>query len=333
MYRILCIFAALFLASAIPAAASNQLAACTQLAAPFSTLGDLVLAPSLTNPPKVQLCHRVGQAARHSAEQHTDRAIDALRKFIVDTERSTPHRVAAGYAATLTAEAQRVINLLGSNGPVLGTVSGGVYAFVNRTPVAGAAISLRFLSSDQSYATTSDNNGLFAFRDLPLNGLFIVSVQGTGGTVGSAQASVIQSQPAASVLVLVEAPGPGEIRGRVTVPGLVGQPTVSVSALFPDNGREYVTAVASDGSYRLDGLRTDGTFILIAVDNASGGSASSSSFLTPTAPLRVIDISLEMPSVVNPDLLNGSFANGLAGWTVRGPATVVYRSAVFGSQN
>ena len=58
-----------------------------------------------------------------------------------------------------------------------------------------------------------------------------------------------------------------------------------------------------------------------------------STVLTQYYPVATVDLSLVTPGVINSELTNGNFADGLTGWTYSGPVQLVERSLVFGAQN
>jgi hypothetical protein len=312
--------------------ASEQLHACYTASPPFDQLTQLVLAPTVENPPRVQLCHRTGNAAKHFQHTRTDKAIEELRKFINEVKHSSPKHLSNEYSVVLIAEAERLINYLSQGEAVLGEVSGGVFSFASNTPSPNATVTLRFVGSTELRHTTADANGLFSFDGLPPSGLFIVSAQDSMGAIGSATESLLDTQPKVSVLVLVDQQGNGQIGGQITQNGMVA-PDVLITAIFPETKRQYTTTSDASGAYQFTGLKTDGTVILIASDNASGGSASFSTFLTPTSTTSTVNLSLNVPSVVQPELTNGAFSSDLQGWTTQGTVQVIERSQAFSSPN
>jgi len=312
------------------AQASNRLAACESLAPPFESLAHLVWDSAVGNPPQTQLCHRTANAARHYTAGRTSKAIDELYKFINETEKSAPRRIDETYAQTLVGEANRIINLIdGSLDNHVGQVTGGVYEYGSNAPVAGAHITLTFVTDGQEFSAVSDSAGLFFIEDLPPLGVFVITAQDVSGAVGSGQGSILPGELNASVPLFLDYAGNGVIEGTVGPVELVADGDAIVNAYFTDTGRHYSTAVGSDGYYRLEGLHTDGTVILIAFDNTTGGTASFSSVLTPHSPSRTIDLQLTTPVTIQPELSNPGFGNGLDDWETQGPVTVVDREVFF----
>ncbi|MEZ9850576.1 carboxypeptidase-like regulatory domain-containing protein [Vibrio breoganii] len=314
--------------------ASSQVSACESLLDPFATLVQQVLEPTVNNPPQVQLCHRVANAAMHYEKQRTDKSIDELTKFINETQTSTPKFIDETNAGLLIAEAQRIIDLIKDiEDPVLGQVSGGVFTFETKTPVPNALVTLSFLSEEKSYTTYSDANGLFQFDALPPNGTFIVSADDNSGGIGSVQGEVLQAALKTSVSVLLDQVGIGAIQGNITTSDGSSVMDALVTAYFPDTTRQYTVAVEADGTYSLAGMQTDGTIILIAFDNATGASGSVSSVLTSSYSSQTINLQLEVPSVINDEIINTGFSQGTTGWEVKGPVVIVDRDIIFSSQN
>lgn len=314
--------------------ASNALSACEALQEPFVTLTQLVSDPAVNNPPKVQLCHRVANAAKHYEQDRISKAVDELNKFINETQTSTPRHINTSYAGALVAEAERVIGLIdGSIGPLLGQVSGGVFTFDTKVPVSGALVTLSFLGEDQVFTTHSGENGLFLFEDLPPSGTFIITADDGSGATGSMHGAILEAELNTSVSVLVDQSGNGSIQGNVTSSDGSAAADSLVSAFFPDSGRQYTVIAGVDGFYSFSGLQTDGTVILIAFDNNSGASASYSSVLTSWSPSRTISLELEQPEVINSELTNTGFVNGTSGWSVQGPVQIIDRDIIFSAQN
>jgi len=160
-----------------------------------------------------------------------------------------------------------------------------------------------------------------------------VNAADAAGAIGSAQGSLLPGESEASVLVVVDQPGPGVIQGHVSNQQVQQGGSVLVTAIFPDSKREYTAVAGIDGYYRLDGVRPDGTVIVMAFDNDAGAIASYSTVLTQYYPLANVDLALVTPATINPELKNGNFADGLTGWTYSGPVQLVTRSLVFGAQS
>lgn len=319
-----------FIGFASPAVASEALAACASVQAPFQTLGQMVQDSAVQNPPQVQLCHRTANAFKHYRQTRKDKAIEELKKFIDEVHRSTPRHLGSAYADALIAEANRIIGLLdGTGGPILGQVSGGVFLFGTNTPVASATVTLQFPATGQVLTTVADQSGLFSFKELVPAGVFVISAQDGAGASGSGQGSLLETELTASVLIVIGQPGNGLIQGTVTSASTQPVPDALVTAMFPDTGRRYMAITGSDGQYVLSGVRTDGTVILIAFENSTGASASNSSVLTSGMPSRTVNFTLQQPAVVNIELTNSGFVDGLAGWTSIGPVQVIDRGLVF----
>jgi hypothetical protein len=87
-----------------------------------------------------------------------------------------------------------------------------------------------------------------------------------------------------------------------------------------------------DGNYSLKQLQFDGTVIIIAFDSKTGASASFSSVVSATFPAPTVNLDLQIPPFVNPELLNTGFTDGLNGWYSSGPVQIIDRDLVFGSQ-
>ena len=314
-----------------PAAhASNALAACSGLPPLFETLATMVLDPAVGNPPKVQLCHRSANAARHHSNVRHDKAVDALYKFINDVQFSTPRHLEGAYAQALIIEAERIIGLIMGGELKLGEVGGAVYAFDTQTPVAHAQVSLSFAGSDQTFTTYSDGNGMFVFSGLTPSGVFILSAQDGLGNSGSAQGSLLKSELSVSALILLDQPGNGVVSGQVVFADGTLAAQALVTLILPDSGREYLALTGSDGRYSVPNVSTDGSLIVIAFDNDSGASASVSSLILPSLPNRVVDLILNAPAAINEHLVNGGFTEGFDGWTTSGTAFIVDRELVFG---
>lgn len=310
--------------------ASNRLAGCESLNSPFHSLAELVWDSAVGNPPQTQLCHRAANAAKHYAKGHRSKAVDELYKFINETGKSSPKHIDATYAETLIGEATRVISQIdGSTETQAGQVSGGVFEFGSNVPVAQSDIILTFVTDGQEFTTVSDSNGLFSLKGLPPLGVFVITAKDTSGAIGSGQGSILPAELNASVPVFIDFAGAGTIEGTVTPIDLVAEGDAIVNAYFTDSGRQYSTTVGGDGYYRLDGLHTDGTVILIAFDNSTGSTASFSSVLSQNTPSRTVNLQLKMPVTVQPELTNSGFEKGVDGWETQGPAQVVDRNVVF----
>lgn len=316
------------------AVASEALTACMNVQAPFQTLVQMLDDPAVQNPPQVQLCHRTANAFKHYKQTRKDKATEELKKFINEVSRSTPRHLGGSYADALIAEANRVIALLdGTGGPILGEVSGGVFRFGGSTPVANATVTLQFPGTGQVLTMATDTNGLFSFKDITPAGAFVVNAQDGTGASGSGQGSLLETELTASVLIVIDQPGNGLITGVVTSTGAQPVADALVTAMFPDTRRSYTAITGSDGQYSLGGLRTDGTVILIAFKSDTGASASNSGVLTSGSPSRTVNFTLQQPAVVNPDLVNSGFVDGLAGWSSSGPVQVIDRGLVFSTPN
>jgi len=316
--------------AAHPAAlASNALAACSGLPHLFETLATMVLDSAVGNPPKAQLCHRSGNAAKHHGKVRHDKAIDELHKFINDVQHSTPRHLEGAYAQALIAEAERIIGLIGGGELVLGQVGGAVYALDTQTPVAHAQVSLSFAGSDQTFATYSDGDGMFVFGGLTPSGVFVLSAEDGLGGSGSAQGSLLETELNVSALIVLDQPGNGVVSGQVAFADGTLAAQALVTLILPDTDREYLALTGSDGRYSIPNVHTDGTLIVIAFDNDTGASASVSSLILPSLPSRVVNLTLITPAVINEQLVNGGFTNGFAGWTTSGTAFIVDRELVF----
>lgn len=310
--------------------ASNRLVACEALATPFDSLAQLVWDSSVGNPPQTQLCHRTANAAKHFAKGRRDKAVDELHKFINETDKSAPRHIDETYAETLIGEAIRIIDLIdGKNDIQLGQLSGGIFSFGSNIPVQDAEVTVTFVENGQQFTAITDANGLFSIKELPPAGTFIVTAQDWSGASGSGQGTILPAELNASLSVFIDTLGSGSIQGSVSPSDMVLDGDVIVKAMFTDTGREYSTAVGIDGYYQLTGVHTDGTVIIIAFDNSSGATSSYSSVLSNSSPSQTINLQLQIPTTVNPELLNGGFENGIEGWTTEGQVSVVDRNIVF----
>ncbi|MGE5783443.1 MAG: carboxypeptidase-like regulatory domain-containing protein, partial [Myxococcales bacterium] len=141
--------------------------------------------------------------------------------------------------------------------------------------------------------------------------------------------SLLQGEPSASVLIYIDSEGTGLIQGRITSMDQEPRANVVVKAIFPHTGREYTATSASTGDYSITGVHTDGTFVLIAFENDTGASASFSSAVTPEYPTATVNLVLWQPTVINSELTNPYFTDGLTGWIWSGPVQIVDSDLVF----
>ncbi|HEY5956842.1 MAG TPA: carboxypeptidase-like regulatory domain-containing protein, partial [Polyangiaceae bacterium] len=213
--------------------------------------------------------------------------------------------------------------------PLAGAITGGVYAFSSKAPVANANVTLEFVATGQVYSASTDPNGLFSFSQLPLAGSFLVRAEDGLGAKGSVDGSLLQGEPSASVLIYIDSEGTGLIQGRITSMDQEPRANVVVKAIFPHTGREYTATSASTGDYSITGVHTDGTFVLIAFENDTGASASFSSAVTPEYPTATVNLVLWQPTVINSELTNPYFTDGLTGWIWSGPVQIVDSDLVF----
>ena len=307
--------------------ADNSLNKCITLQEPFDKLSQLILASTVANPPQELLCHRAANASKHYNDERIVKAIAELEKFITEVENSLKH-LSNEQAQLLIAEANEIIQFL-KVGPTIGAVAGGVYFFSTNTPVVGATVNLTFSLSSNSYSTTTDENGFFKIEDLNPEGAFvIVANDGSGGT-GSQQGSLLPTSLEPSILLYIDQPGQGKINGNVKRENLTLVSGALITAIFPETKRNYTAITNADGFYELNNLAFDGTVIIIAFDSETGASSSDTRIISDSMPSSIVDFTLQIPSTVNPELLNADFTDGLSGWDSSGPVQVIDRDLVF----
>ncbi len=217
----------------------------------------------------------------------------------------------------------------------LGTVTGGVFYFSDSVAVSDATVILVFSESGATHATTADADGLFIIDGVEPEGAFVVTAEDGSGAAGTAQGALLEEDLEPSVLVLIDQPGAGLIQGTVQFDDGTPASNALVTASFPETGRTQTTLTDADGNYSLTQLQFDGTAIVIAFDSATGSSASFSSVVAANFPSPTINLILQTPPFVNPELVNNGFTDGpdgLTGWYSSGPVQIVDRDLVFGSQ-
>lgn len=333
MPRLSVLFTFLFSISLIPIqtnASTNGTAACQDLPEPFQQLSIMTLDPALENPPRVGLCHRVANAERHYSRDRDDKAIQELDKYIAGVSKGSGKFVDQSYAAALVSEAERVISIIsGTFEPETMAINGGVFDFNDSTPVGGAVVTVNFIESGSTFTATTDSDGLFSISNLTEAGVYVTDVSTQDGRTGSAQGSLLETENTSSILVKVDLAGSGVINGTISDSNGQPVPGALVTAIFPDTDRRYSTTTSSDGSYDLVNVRTDGTLILIGFQNNTGASGSTTGVLSGFSSQITRNLTIKEPETVNAEFLNGSFENGLEGWSTEGSATVIDRSLVF----
>lgn len=223
-----------------------------------------------------------------------------------------------------------VVIIVGSEGEVVfGTVNG-VAIKADGSQVSNANLVLQFPASGAAYEGLTDASGLFSFTDLPTDGNFVVNISTVDGLTGSANGFIIQSSPEAAITVILSPPGNGMVSGNVISETGIAVPNVIVSITFMET--DYTASVITDavGSFILEELPTDGSFIIIAFDPVTVASGSKISFITSSIPQQTIQIKLKAPAAINPEFMNGDFSNGtLDGWETSGDVIIVPQSSVF----
>lgn len=309
--------------------ADNGLGACSELGMPFTELSQMVTSSDLPNPPQTQLCHRLANVFKHNGDDRLEKAISELEKFIAEVEKSTPKHLNDSQAQALIDEANRVIKILRGDYEVLSTISGGVFYFNNNSPAANAQVTLNFPETGNTYTTAADSAGLFSFENLEPQGAFVITADDGANATGNAQGSLKEGDSEVSVVVLIEQPGTGSIQGNVVDAAGVAAPGVIVTVVFPETERTYNAITSATGSYSLNQVHPNGTFIMVAFDSQTGASVSYSSFITPYNTSRTINLQLEPLPTVNPELTNTGFTDGFNGWSVKGPAQIIDRDQAF----
>lgn len=296
---------------------------------PFSELSQMVTRSDMPNPPQVQLCHRLENVFKHNGADRLEKAISELEKFIAEVEKRVPKHLNGSQAEELIDEANRVIKILRGDYEVLPTISGGVFYFSDNSPAANAQVNLNFAETGNTYTTAADSDGLFSFENLEPQGAFVISAGDGANATGNVQGSLKEGDSEVSVIVLIEQPGTGGIQGNIVDAAGLAAPGVIVTVVFPETERTYNTITSATGSYSLNQVHPNGTFIMIAFDSQTGASVSSSSFITLSYPSRTINLQLEPLPTVNPELTNTGFTDGFNGWNVKGPAQIIYRDQAF----
>jgi hypothetical protein len=291
----------------------------------------MTLDDAISNPPQVGLCHRVANAEKNFQKEEINKSISELEKYMAGVDKSIPGFIGNDYGELLIAEAEMVIDIISGNGEQGGIITGGVFNFNTNEPISGASILLSLSGTEIPFETTSDENGFFVFNDIPLTGTYILYAEDSSGAFGSVQGSILPTENATTSTILIDQPGSGSVQGYITSD--ISEPDIYLTAIFPETERSYTTSAALSGDYLLDNLHTDGTVIIIAFDNNTGASASYSSVVTSSSPNIIVNLSLTSTGVVNPELLNGNFADGLTGWSTSGPVQIIDRDSAFGSQN
>lgn len=216
---------------------------------------------------------------------------------------------------------------------ILGKVSGGVFYFGTNYPVPSATVTVVFSETGTVYNTVSDMNGQFSIENVVPKGAFVITADGGNSATGSVQGSVLAAELNPSVVVFIDQPGLGSVRGQVLFED--GTPAISalVTATFPETRRVYTTLTGTDGTYTLSQMQFDGTVIMIGFDSKTAASASFSSVVSSSFPSSTVNLVLKTPPFVNPELLNTGFTDGLNGWYSSGPVQVIDRNLYFGSQS
>lgn len=297
---------------------------------PFYWMSDILLDDDI---PKLQqhfLCLRIRQAERHYNKGRVDKSIETMHKFINAVQREVANRLNEDQSLELSNEARKVINYL--NGDDFVVVTGGVYQLDNHAAVADAAISLHFLSTNTDYSTVTDSNGLFSFEDIEADGQYIVKATTLIGEVGSSQGTALKGNQITSNVILVDLPGNAKISGVITNHDMTPAVNSLVHISFPDSGRSYSTKTNELGNYSMPQVHTDGTLIMLAFDPESGAVNSTSSHLLENQPELTIDLTLSSIDIVNPELVNTDFSDGLNGWKTEGDVTLIDRALIFGNQ-
>lgn len=202
-----------------------------------------------------------------------------------------------------------------------GQVGGQVLA-ADGAPLANVAVTLEFTGDGTSFQATSDASGAFTLGDLPLNGNFILRASAPG-FAGSLSGYVLPSAPSATVTLVLAPTGSGVVSGSVL--DAQGQPAAraNVSVAFVETGFTASVFTDASGNYRLEGLPTDGSFLISAFEPKSVAAVAQFSYLSGGRTAQIIDLRLNPAPQVNPELTNGFFRNGsLAGWTGRGDVRV-----------
>jgi len=325
------IIATLMFCLSLTTLANSGLESCTGLQDPFVDLTQLVLDPTLPNPPQVQLCHRAANAAKHYEWERIPKTVNELEKFITEVNQSTPTHLTQVEADALVSEAERVIQII-TGALTLGKISGGVFNYSTNSPVPSASITLTFSETGTSFATSSDTNGLFSIDNVEPEGAFIVTAEDGSGTFGSVQGSILETNLQTSVIILIAQPGAGSIQGQVHFGDGTPADNALVTAIFPETERKYTVLTDVDGNYALNQLQFDGTVIVIAFDSETGASTSFSSVVSSSFPAPTVNLTLQTPPFVNPELINTGFTDGLNGWYSSGPVQIIDRNLIFGSQ-
>ena len=302
---------------------------CTDLPDPFLRVAEILAAPDVANKPEKDLCRNLINSEKHFGKGKTDKAVQEVEKLIRTASANRQGLLTEDQVAQIVGESEDVIDEL-INGPSLVSVGGAVFQFLTGLPVANAAVSVTFTDTGSVYETTTDENGVFEVEPDEDEGTFLVVATSSDGSTGTVQGTVTENEPEVTVLVTIDAPGAGSIQGQISGLGGTAAEDVFVTATFPRTERKYTVGVAADGSYLIDNVALDATVIVIAFSPGTGATASRSSFVNSGRPNITVNIPLDTTNaVINDDFINSDFSNGLEGWQVTEPATVVDRTDFF----
>lgn len=212
-------------------------------------------------------------------------------------------------------------------------IAGAVYDRNIGQPVSQAFVTVEFPFSGLTETMYTDVNGLFSFNNIQGEDIFIITaIDQLTLASGSYQGFFNPGEQVDNVLVLVDDPGPGTLSGTVFSAGGIPSPNSVVTYMFPETKRMGVTTTNEHGQYTFTSLAVDGTVIVIAFAPEHLTSASYSTMMTPGRPNATVNFTLPPLGEIQPELMNGSFSDGLQSWATVGPTVVTPREDFFGSQ-
>ena len=155
-----------------------------------------------------------------------------------------------------------------------------------------------------------------------------VVVRATSGTEHAATVVAVSADSMTTgIRLVVGAPGPGTIDGRVTAgEGITLEGSGLVEARFVETGRTDVVALGADAAFRIEGLPLDGDLILVATTADGSSQGLTATVVSESLTTNTAEIVLRSPSdptganqVEEPEIVT----DDLGDWVIDGPVTVV----------